>query len=62
MTEEILDAITPEIDLLILCNPNNPTGQVVSRPLLVRILKRCQEQQVTLLLDECFVDFLDRPE
>lgn len=62
VTEEILDAITPEIDLLILCNPNNPTGQVISRPLLVRILKRCQEQQVTLLLDECFVDFLDRPD
>ena len=26
VTEEILQAITPEMDLLILCNPNNPTG------------------------------------
>lgn len=62
VTEEILDAITPEIDLLILCNPNNPTGQVISRPLLRKILERCREQRVTLLLDECFVDFLERPD
>ncbi len=62
VTEEILSAITPEIDLVILCNPNNPTGQVIPRPLLFEILNRCKEQQTTLLLDECFVDFLDRPD
>ena len=62
MTEEILQAITPEMDLLILCNPNNPTGQVVERPLLLKILKRCKEAGVNLLLDECFVDFLDHPD
>lgn len=62
VTEEILQAITPEMDLLILCNPNNPTGQVVERPLLLKILKRCKEAGVTLLLDECFVDFLDLPD
>ena len=62
VTEEILQAITPEMDLLILCNPNNPTGQVVERPLLLKILKRCKEADVTLLLDECFVDFLDLPD
>ena len=62
VTEEILQAITPEMDLLILCNPNNPTGQVVERPLLLKILKRCKEAGVTLLLDECFVDFLDHPD
>ena len=30
--------------------------------MLLKILKRCKEADVTLLLDECFVDFLDLPD
>ena len=27
--------ITPDTDLVVICNPNNPTGQLTSRELLV---------------------------
>ena len=60
--EEILDSFTSEFDLCFLCNPNNPTGQVVKKDLLDRIVKRCEENGTFLVLDECFVDFLDEPE
>ena len=45
-----------------LCNPNNPTGQPADGELLRRILKKCADCKITLLVDECFVPFLDEPE
>ena len=59
---DILEKITPETDLLFLCEPNNPTGVTTSRPLLLRILERCRETGTRLVVDECFGDFLDEPE
>ena len=59
--EDILEAITPETDLLFLCEPNNPTGVTTPRHLLLRILERCRETGTYLLADECFHDFLDDP-
>ena len=61
VTEKILDAIDESIDILFLCQPNNPTGQAVERELLLLILERCREKGVLLAADECFVDFLDDP-
>ncbi len=58
--EEILSAIGRDVDALILCNPNNPTGQSVDHGLLARILERCRETGCFLLLDECFLDLTDR--
>lgn len=60
--EDILEYITPGLDLFFLCNPNNPTGQVIPKEMLLKIAKRCRECQTVLVLDECFVDFLDTPE
>ena len=62
LTEEFLDWITPETDLVFLCQPNNPTGRTTDRALLRRILQRCRETGTLLALDECFLDFVDLPE
>ena len=62
LREDILEKITPETDLVFLCEPNNPTGVTTPRALLLRILKRCWETGTRLVLDECFGDFLDEPE
>ena len=59
ITEAFLDALTDDMDLVILCNPNNPTGQPVPRELLEQILEKCKSLDIRLLLDECFVDFLE---
>lgn len=61
VTEEILSQITEELDLVFLCNPNNPTGRPVEKKLLKQIVKRCETCGVYLVLDECFVDFMDDP-
>lgn len=58
---DLLEAITPETDMVFLCEPNNPTGVTTSPALLTRILERCREAGALLVLDECFGDFLDAP-
>lgn len=62
VTETLLENITPELDILFLCEPNNPTGRTTDRALLQRILEKCQRCGVLLALDECFNEFLDEPE
>lgn len=59
LTDNILDAITDDLDLLILCNPNNPTGCTIHPALLVKIIKRCIQTKTWLILDECFCDFVE---
>ena len=62
LTEDFIDWITPETELIFLCQPNNPTGRTTERALLLRILERCRETGTILALDECFLDFVDAPE
>lgn len=59
--EDYLDCLTAELDMVFLCNPNNPTGVQIPRPLLERILAVCQEKHIRMVLDVCFLDFLDKP-
>lgn len=56
--ERILAAISQELDILFICNPNNPTGLAVGRGLMLKIADKCKECHVNLVVDECFVDFL----
>ena len=57
-SDGILAAIEPPVDLVFLCQPNNPTGQVADRSLMRRILARCETVGALLAVDECFLDFL----
>lgn len=43
-------------DVLFLCSPNNPTGQLVEPILLEEIARVCHGRGIRLFLDECFLD------
>ena len=60
--EDILEEITEETDMMFLCNPNNPTGQITEKELVLRIMERCRACSTILVLDECFIDFLENPD
>ena len=62
LKEDILGLLTADMDLLFLCNPNNPTGQLIDPDLLRKIADRCLKNKIFLVLDECFLDFADPPE
>ena len=57
--EELLDALTPELDMAFFCQPNNPTGRVLPPALLEAALARCAQAGIFAVVDECFLDFLD---
>ncbi|MFO7815445.1 MAG: threonine-phosphate decarboxylase CobD [Halanaerobiales bacterium] len=58
--EELKKDLTEEIDLFFLCNPNNPTGNFISKETVKQILKHNENHNIFTVLDEAFVDFLDR--
>jgi threonine-phosphate decarboxylase len=57
VTERILDYIEPDIDMLMLCTPNNPTGRVIPRELLCKILRKADRWGTFVVVDECYIDF-----
>lgn len=57
--EDLLERIDSSLNLMILCNPNNPTGLLMDPELLERVVERCSKTGTFLLVDECFQDFLD---
>lgn len=61
LNEDFLEAVGPETDMVFLCQPNNPTGRAIPRPLLTRVLERCRAVDALLVVDECFCDFLEDP-
>lgn len=62
LEKDFLQALTEDLDIIFLCNPNNPTGLLVEKPLLEKILKRCRELHILMAVDECFLDFVPSPE
>nr|WP_315019486.1 histidinol-phosphate transaminase [uncultured Aminipila sp.] len=59
LKEEYLDELDSSYDVVFLCNPNNPTGQLISKALLDKVLKACVEKDIILVLDECFIEFVE---
>ncbi|MFI3238045.1 MAG: aminotransferase class I/II-fold pyridoxal phosphate-dependent enzyme [Lachnospiraceae bacterium] len=59
LDDEILERIKGEegLEMLVLCNPNNPTGAVINAELLDRILAICSEKNIFCMVDECFLSF-----
>ena len=62
LNDNFCNRIDHNIDIIVLCNPNNPTGRTIEPSLLRGILARCGETGTRIVLDECFVGFLDEPE
>jgi len=54
--EDILGEITEDIDLIIICNPNNPTGLLTPRDLILAILDKAKGMQCRVMIDECFLE------
>ena len=46
-----------KLDAVFLCNPNNPTGQVMNRQALRELAEVVERQQGWLIVDEAFIDY-----
>lgn len=56
--EKFKSAITPRTKAIFYCNPNNPTGTIYSKEQLLELAKLAQENNLYLISDEVYKDFL----
>lgn len=62
ITDSIINSINDETDIIFICNPNNPTGQLTDKMLLERIISHCKSTNTVVVVDECFIDFVENKE
>lgn len=55
--DAVMQALTPETKLIVLCSPNNPTGNVVSEEDMLALLDTGR----IVMVDEAYVEFADDP-
>jgi len=51
--------LTLEVDLLAICNPNNPTSTAITKNDMRRILDICKQKGIFVMVDETYVEFVD---
>lgn len=56
--KDFISAIKPETDLIIMCNPNNPTGSIVKPDKLVNILEFSKTNNTIVMIDETYIEFV----
>lgn len=56
---KLLDTIDSNTNLLVICNPNNPTGSSLNINQLEEILLHCKTTNTFVMIDETYVEFSD---
>lgn len=56
------EALKNNIDLLIICNPNNPTSTAVSQSEMCQIAEVCKKYGTFIMVDETYVEFAENVE
>ncbi|MBN2571352.1 MAG: aminotransferase class I/II-fold pyridoxal phosphate-dependent enzyme, partial [Ignavibacteriales bacterium] len=54
-----LEMISKEVDNVILINPDNPSGNLVRKNDVIRLIENLKKQNKRLILDESFMDFAE---
>lgn len=55
------EIIPDDVDVIFICNPNNPTGVSYSESFLINLLERCKNSKTDLFLDEAFTEYSAYP-
>ncbi len=58
--DAVLKAVTPDVKLVFLCSPNNPTGGLLDRTAVMSLVKSLAGRAV-VVVDEAYVDFSGQP-
>ncbi len=51
--------LTSDVDLLIICNPNNPTSSRITRSTMRKVLDICKVKGIFVMVDETYVEFAE---
>ena len=56
-TDDFIRRIPEGTDLVIICNPNNPTSSAVSQEDMEKIVRHCLAEGIFVMIDETYVEF-----
>ena len=56
--EMLISELDKGYDLVIICNPNNPTGKFICLENMEKILEKCIKTDTKLFVDEAFIEFV----
>ncbi|MCR4869047.1 threonine-phosphate decarboxylase [Lachnospiraceae bacterium C10] len=54
---ELISRLNDTLDLLVLCNPNNPTSTAITSSDMRKILDACKIHDIYVMVDETYVEF-----
>ena len=57
--DKFISSLNDEIDLIVMCNPNNPTSTAISRGDIRRLLDACKKYNIFVLVDETYIEFAE---
>lgn len=55
---DLCRTLTEEVDLFILCNPNNPTSSAIGLSDMEEIVAHCRQRDIFVMIDETYVEFV----
>ena len=55
---EFIDTIKDDIDIVFICNPNNPTGVLTTQKFIREVLDKALITNTIVVIDESFLDFV----
>ena len=59
--DQVRGAITESTKAIIINSPNNPTGRVIPKDEMIRIIETCVERNIYVITDECYLFFAYPP-
>ena len=55
----LLEALTVDVGMVIICNPNNPTGSAFTTLQLEKVLQHTKKTGASIMIDETYIEFSD---
>jgi|LGVF01.2.fsa_nt_gb threonine-phosphate decarboxylase len=60
--DRILKKAYRGVDVIFICNPNNPTGFLVHGDEIKYLVRKCSKKNIFVIVDEAFMDFIEGDE
>lgn len=55
--DKFIYCIKPNISLIIIANPNSPTGTIIEKKIITKILSKAKKNNIPVLIDEAYAGF-----
>lgn len=60
--DELIAQIDDSVDMVILCNPNNPTSTCITNAQITGLVEHCKKTSTFVMIDETYIEFMKKME